>query len=230
RRSSDLSITWAFSTLIGGYLSDHIGFKPIYLFCITIAAIFTSLMGAAWDFLSLFVIRDLIGLGDGVGWSVGQGIVGKISSPTRRAFNQGFVTSGYTLLGVGVGAFIITQLALHFGWRNVFWILALPAIALVLLLMKLLPAMRSSHSESQTNDGAGSHVSLKDFLGLFRTWQMTFLILLNVIVLVWIQGFLGFAPLFLQQLHYSLAISGLMITAVGLCGTVGQLVLPYLSD
>src|SRR5581483_10146834 len=46
---SGTSITWAFSTLIGGYLSDHIGFKPIYLFCITIAAIFTSLMGAAWD-------------------------------------------------------------------------------------------------------------------------------------------------------------------------------------
>lgn len=227
---SGTSITWAFSTLIGGYLSDRVGFKPVYLFCITLAAIFSSLVGVAWDFLSLFVVRDLIGLGDGVGWSVGQSIVSRISRPTQRAFNQGFVTAGYTLVGVGVGAFIITQLALHFGWRNVYWILSLPAIALVLFLAKLLPVMRSSYHRAQTDATAPPHLPLRAFLAMFRTWQMAALIVLNVIVLVWVQGFLGFAPLFLQELHYSLASSGLIITAVGICGTIGQLVLPYLSD
>ncbi|HEU5228559.1 MAG TPA: MFS transporter, partial [Ktedonobacteraceae bacterium] len=122
---SGTSITWAFSTLIGGYLSDRLGLKRIYLFGILAAAVFSGLIGAAWDFLSLFVVRDLIGLGDGVGWSVGQGIVGKISRPAQRAFNQGLVSAGYTLVGVGVGAFLITQIAINFGWRNVYWMLAL---------------------------------------------------------------------------------------------------------
>ena len=227
---SGTSITWALSTLIGGYLSDRIGFKPLYLFSMAIAAIFSSFLGIAWNFLSLFVIRDLIGLGDGVGWSVGQDIVGKISSPTRRAFNQGLVAAGYTLVGVGVGAFIITQLAINFGWRSVYWILALPAIALVLLLMKLLPATRLTDQTSQVGTTSATPLSLKDFLSLFRTWQMAVLIILNIVVLVWIQGFLGFAPLFLQHLKYPLATSGLIITLVGVFGTIGQLALPYFSD
>ena len=227
---SGTSITWALSTLIGGYLSDRIGLKPIYLICMTAAAVFSSLIGLTWNFLSLFIVRDLIGLGDGVGWSVGQGIVGKIARPTQRAFFQGFVSAGYTLVGVGVGAFVITQIAIHLGWRNVYWILAIPAIALVLLVMKLLPAMRPTHHALQASEGAVPRLSLKDFLNLFRTRQMAVLILLNIIVLVWIQGFLGFAPLFLQHLRYSLATSGLIITVVGIFGTIGQLVLPYLSD
>ncbi|MBV9232103.1 MAG: MFS transporter, partial [Chloroflexi bacterium] len=227
---SGTSITWALSTLIGGYLSDRIGLKPIYFIGMLSAAVFSSLIGVSWNFLSLFIVRDLIGLGDGVGWSVGQGIVGKIASPTRRAFFQGFVSAGYTLVGVGVGAFVITQLAIHIGWRNVYWILAIPAILVVLFLMKLLPAMPAGQRTSQTEAGTATRLSFKAYFSLFRTWQMAVLILLNIIVLVWIQGFLGFAPLFLQQLKYSLATSGLIITMVGLFGTVGQLALPYLSD
>jgi len=93
-------------------------------------------------FSSLFVVRDFIGLGDGVGWSVGQSIVARVQ-PDTRAFNQGFVASGYTLVGVGVGAFIITQLAIHVGWRNVYWILGNPAIVLLPLLVRLLrPSVR----------------------------------------------------------------------------------------
>jgi len=225
---SGTSITWAFSTLIGGYLSDRLGLKRIYLIGILAAAVFSGLVGAAWDFLSLFIVRDLIGLGDGIGWSVGQGIVGKVSRPAQRAFNQGFVSAGYTLVGVGVGAFLITQIALNLGWRNVYWILALPAVLLVLLLARLLPNIQPAHRENGAK--AADALSLKAFLDLFRSWQMAVLIILNVVVLVWISGFLGFAPLFLQNLHYSLATSGLIITAVGLCGTVGQLILPYLSD
>lgn len=227
---SGTSITWAFSTLIGGYLSDRLGLKRIYLIGILSAAVFSSLVGAAWDFLSLFIVRDLIGLGDGIGWSVGQGIVGKISRPVQRAFNQGFVSAGYTLVGVGVGAFLITQIAINFGWRNVYWVLALPAVVLVLLLARLLPNIQPAHRESQSGTKATNALSLRAFLELFRSWQMAVLIILNVVVLVWISGFLGFAPLFLQNLHYSLATSGLIITVVGLCGTTGQLILPYLSD
>ncbi|HLG60697.1 MAG TPA: hypothetical protein VKY19_02115 [Ktedonosporobacter sp.] len=65
--------------------------------------------------------------------------MGKVSRPAQRAFNQGLVSAGYTLVGVGVGAFLITQIAINLGWRNVYWIPALPAILLVFLLMRLLP-------------------------------------------------------------------------------------------
>ncbi|MCL6592441.1 MAG: MFS transporter, partial [Alicyclobacillus sp.] len=64
---SGTSATWAFSALVGGYLGDRLGFKAIYLGCMLAAALFSSLIGATWNFISIFIVRDLIGLGDGVG-------------------------------------------------------------------------------------------------------------------------------------------------------------------
>lgn len=227
---SGTSLTWALSSLIGGYFSDRLGFKPIYLICMTAAAVFSAFIGATWDFLSLFVVRDLIGLGDGVGWSVGQGIVSRISSPKRRAFNQGFVSAGYTIVGVGIGAVIITQLAIHFGWRSVFLILAIPAVILMLILLRLLPSLHPESKQVGDGEGTPDRPTLQAYFAMLRSWRMVVLILVNIVVLVWIQGFLGFASLLLQHDKYSLAAIGLLLTLVGLGGTIGQLILPYLSD
>ena len=88
-------------------------------------ALATAAMGATWNFLSMFVVRDLLGLGDGIGWSVGQATISEEAAPQRRGFNQALYNAGYSFFGVGLGALIVTTLTAHLGWRWVFPIIGM---------------------------------------------------------------------------------------------------------
>jgi len=220
---SGTSVTWALSTWVGGNLSDRVGRKRVFIPALTFAALVAALIGTAWNFLSLFVVRDLIGLGDGVGWSVGEAAVAEVSSPERKAFNQGLYMGGYTIMGTGLGAIIVTQLALHLGWRWVYAVIALFALAVLALLARY---MREPRAASRRAAG-GVGLSLR----LLSQRQVLLLVGLNILILTWLQGFNGYASLFLTKVaHYPLAEAGFLLSIGGIVGFVGQFVLPYLSD
>src|SRR5579863_192808 len=69
---SGTSITWAFASWIGGWLSDRYGRRGVLIPAGLWICLVTAMMGGAWGFWTMFIVRDLIGLGDGVGWSVGE--------------------------------------------------------------------------------------------------------------------------------------------------------------
>ena len=95
---SGTSISWALSSWIGGWLSDNRGRRAILLPAVAFTALATAAMGATWNFLSMFVVRDLLGLGDGIGWSVGQATISEEAAPQRRGFEPGAVQRGLQLL------------------------------------------------------------------------------------------------------------------------------------
>ena len=99
--------------------------RAILLPAVAFTALATAAMGATWNFLSMFVVRDLLGLGDGIGWSVGQATISEEAAPHRRGFNQALYNAGYSFFGVGLGALIVTSLTAHLGWRWVFPIIGL---------------------------------------------------------------------------------------------------------
>jgi MFS family permease len=121
---SGTSFTWAFSSWASGWLSDRYGRKRVLIPGAVFACAATAAMGAAWNWLSLFVIRDLIGLGDGVGWPSGQSTLAEEVPAERRALVSGIFTAGYPLFGSVIGAVVITSLVAGLGWRRVFPILA----------------------------------------------------------------------------------------------------------
>src|SRR5215472_236136 len=69
------SATHSLAAWLGGALSDRFGRKPVLLVGMYASTVFSALFGARWSFLSLFVARDLLGLGEGVGFSVGQATI-----------------------------------------------------------------------------------------------------------------------------------------------------------
>jgi MFS family permease len=58
---------------LGGTLSDRLGRKPVLLFGLFVSTLFSALFGVGWNFVSLFITRDLLGLGEGVGFAEGLG-------------------------------------------------------------------------------------------------------------------------------------------------------------
>ncbi len=70
----------------------------------------TAAMGLAGGFWSMFIVRDLLGVGDSIGWSVGEATIGEEVPERWHGVSQAIFTAGYTLIGAGLGAIIITRL------------------------------------------------------------------------------------------------------------------------
>jgi MFS family permease len=219
---SGTSVTWAVSSWIGGFLSDRHGRRRILLPAVGFVGVMTAAMGGAWDFLSMFVVRDLLGIGDGVGWAVGQATINEESAPSRKSINQGVFTVGYTLIGVGVGSFIITRLTALWGWRLVFPIIG---AATLVVLGALFAFMREPQKrEAQRADWRRA-------LGLLRDPSVVAVTVAGCAALTWLQIFVGFNPLFLTKIRaFSFAETGTIAGIWGFCGAAGQILVPLASE
>jgi len=220
---SGTSITWAFSSWIGGWISDNRGRRMVLVPAVGFTALMTAAMGATWNFLSMFIVRDLLGLGDGVGWSVGQATISEETAPQRRGLNQALYNAGYSFFGVGIGALIVTKLTASFGWRWVFPIIGVVTAVVCLALFAVLrePAAR----------GARRTIEWRAAAGLLRDPSVLLLTLMGCATLAWLQLSVGYNVLFLTRVRgYGLVEAGTVMSIWGFAGTAGQLTLPLLSD
>ncbi len=220
---SGTSVTWAFSSWIGGWLSDRYGRRKVLLPAVGFTCLMTAAMGGAWNFLSMFVVRDLLGIGDGVGWSVGEATVNEESAPQRRAFNQAAFTAGYTLIGAGLGAIIITHLIVAYGWR---WVFPIISVVGVLVLIALIIVMREPAVHTERHP-----IEWRAGVRLLRDRSLLAVTIAGCAVLTWLQITIGFNMLFLTKVrHFSLLEAGTIASVWGFSGVAGQIVLPLISD
>ncbi len=220
---SGTSVTWAFSSWIGGWLSDNRGRRAILLPAVALTALLTAAMGATWNFLSMFVVRDLLGLGDGVGWSVGQATISEEAAPQRRGLNQALYNAGYSFFGVGFGALIVTTLTAHFGWR---WVFPIIGLATAVVFVALFAVMREPVTHA-----ARSKVDWRTTLGLLRVRSVLLVTLMGCASLAWLQLSIGYNVLFLTKVRgFTLVDAGTVMAAWGFVGTAGQILLPFASD
>ena len=220
---SGTSITWAFSSWIGGWLSDRFGRRKLLLPAAGLTALTTAAMGGAWSFLSMFVVRDLMGIGEGVGWSVGEAVTHEESAPHRRAMNQGIFTAGYTLIGAGVGIIFITRLSHVIGWRWVFVIIGIAA-AIISVLLALIMREPAKREQTETIDW---HMAVR----LLKNRSILILTIIGCVILAWLQVNIAFNMLFLTHIrHFTIVEGGAILSAWGIAGAVGQLIIPKISD
>jgi MFS family permease len=220
---SGTSVTWALASWGGGWLSDRYGRRRVLLPAMIFICVATAAMGVTWSFLSMFLVRDLLGIGDGIGWSVGEATIGEEVAPQRRGLCQALFTAGYTLIGAGAGAIIITGLAAHFGWRWVFPIIAaamlLVVIALVLVMRE--PPVHRAHGPADWRAAAR----------LLRNPSLARLTIMGCAVLSWLTVFAAFNHSFLvERRHFSPIEAGEIASTWGIIGAIGSVLLPLASD
>ena len=220
---SGTSISWAFSSWVGGWLSDNRGRRAILLPAVAFTAMATAAMGTTWNFLSMFVVRDLLGLGDGIGWSVGQATISEEAAPQRRGFNQALYNAGYSFFGVGFGALIVTTLTAHLGWR---WVFPIIGLVTAVVFVALFAVMREPATHA-----ARRKVDWRTTLGLLRIRSVVLVTLMGCATLAWLQLSIGYNVLFLTKVRgFSLVEAGTVVSTWGFVGTAGQVLLPFASD
>src|SRR5882724_1696571 len=135
-------VTW---TLVGavaggilfGMLSDYYGRVRVLTWTILLFAVFTGLCALAQGYWDLLVYRTIAGLGLGGEFGIGMALVAEAWPASKRARVSSYVGLGWQL-GVLAAAIVTPLLLPVIGWRGMFAIGILPAIAAYFIRHKLL--------------------------------------------------------------------------------------------
>ena len=124
------------ATLIGaviggvlfGMLSDKVGRVRVLTWTIVVFAVFTGLCALAQGYWSLLLFRTLAGLGLGGEFGIGMAMVAEAWPDSMRARASSYVGLGWQT-GVLAAAFITPLLLPVIGWRGMFAVGVIPAVA-----------------------------------------------------------------------------------------------------
>src|ERR671926_223862 len=129
-------VSGAIMTPIAGKLSDIYGRKKILLIIMIIYAVGVSLSGVATNIYFMLMARAIQGIGMSM-FPIAFGIVRDVFPREKISIGQGVITSMFAsgaVIGLAVGGVIIQG----YGWRTTFFTIIPIAIALLLIIRRLI--------------------------------------------------------------------------------------------
>ncbi|MBF7958446.1 MFS transporter [Rahnella victoriana] len=228
-------VTW---TLIGavlggvifGPISDRFGRIRVLTFTILMFSLFTGLCAFAQGYWDLLIYRTLAGVGLGGEFGIGMALIAEAWPAEKRNRASAYVGMGWQL-GVLMAAFLTPLLLGIIGWRGMFLVGLLPALASFLIRRTMGEPEAFVKSASASNDGSlFSRIKL-----LFRD-KTTTKASLGILILCSVQNFgyyglMIWMPSYLSKnFGFSLTKSGLWtaVTVIGM--TFGIWLFGMLSD
>lgn len=224
--SAALAIAWGISSIFMGRLSDRIGRRKVLIPSVLLFSLLAGLSGLATGVGALLVIRAVMGISEGAFTPNAIAATAESSHPSRRGLNIGIQQAFFPIIGLGLAPIIATQLLLVVpSWRWVFVIVSLPGFILAWVMYRKLketvPAVVASSEPAPKGHWLAAlryrNVPL-NIIGMFC--MLTSLFVLTVMM-----------PNYLMDyLHLEVQQMGFVMSAIGLGGFLGQLVMPALSD
>ncbi|HYU80673.1 MAG TPA: MFS transporter [Vicinamibacterales bacterium] len=179
-------VTW---TLIGavagglifGTLSDRLGRIRVLSWTILLFAVATGLCGLARGYWDLLAYRTVAGLGLGGEFGIGMALAAESWPAEQRARVSSYVGIGWQI-GVLAAAFATPVLLPAIGWRGMFFVGLLPAVAsYVIRRLTAEPAVFLRHHAARLRQGSR--------LGLLVHDRRTIKISAGILVLCSVQNF-----------------------------------------
>ncbi|HVS77107.1 MAG TPA: MFS transporter [Steroidobacteraceae bacterium] len=133
-----VSFVSAAATLPMGALVDRFSRRTLLMATVATWVIAEGVSGAATSFSFLLVTRALVGAVTAVAWPCVASLTGDFFPARDRAAIYGLIIAG-ELVGMGIGFFISGEASTLLDWHWSFYVMALPAIALVWVIWRYLP-------------------------------------------------------------------------------------------
>jgi MFS family permease len=230
-------LTWAVGTIIFAAIGDRYGRRPVIAACTILSGVFSWVTGLAHSVGQLMSIRGFLGLFEGGPYPLSMGTISEEAPPHRRAMHAGLVTGSFMLIGICIGSQVAVWLLEKFGsWRPVFYVVSIPAVLVGILLMLVMhepPAVaeairKRKAGEKITTSGEADRGSVREAL---RYKNVLISSLNSIPVMGWLYIFTTFSSSFLVEVHkFSMMHVGLIISASGLGGFLGQYAMGSISD
>jgi len=218
-----LGLSWGvFAALMGG-ISDKIGRRKVLIPAIIAFSLLSGFSGVAGGLASLLAVRSLMGVAEGSFCPTSFAATADASHPKRRGFNLGLQQSGFALFGLALSPIIATQLLNVVSWRWVFALVSIPGLILGVLMFFVIREPASAPAQQQAAKGNWRDV-LKS-----RNIPVAMVALFCAMTGVFVLG--AMLPLYLTDyLALDTQRMGIVVSAIGFGGFVGQFALPGLSD
>lgn len=224
---SALSLTWALAAIFVGFLSDKAGKRKIIIVvCTLLFAACSVLSGLATSFLMLLAARLIMGLSEGGVMPLSHAMVASEVAPERRGIAMGVTQNlGSSLMGSTLAPLILVPIALAWGWRNAFFVAAVPGLISALLIWLFVierklppPAPRAASQRAPVMELLGNrNVLVCSFLAV---------VLVAYLVVTW-----AFMPLVLVQFRgIDDTVAAWLMASLGVASAVCSFLIPWLSD
>jgi MFS family permease len=121
---SSFFVGYSIFSFLGGYFSDKWGTMRVFTWAMAIWSLFCGLTAAATGFFTLLIFRAVFGIGEGPMSSNTNRTISNWFPRHETATMIGFTFSGQTL-GNAVAGPVVGLVAVAFGWRTSFVVIAL---------------------------------------------------------------------------------------------------------
>ncbi len=124
-------VTYAIFQILGGWLGDRWGARRTLFVCGLVWATATALTGMVGGLTSLYLVRLLLGIGEGATFPVATRAMQSWVPAERRGFAQGF-THAFSRIGNSVTPLVMVALIGVVSWRGAFVALGIGSLVWVL--------------------------------------------------------------------------------------------------
>lgn len=235
---SSFLFVYALATLPIGVWADRSIRKNIVGLCVGIWSVATVLAGLTRNFIQLFLVRSVLGIGEAGYAPASLSLLGDYFSKERRGRILSFWSSG-TLIGAAIGFTLGGFIAETLGWRWAFYVVGIPGLICAFLAWRMTePARGAFDREEQASDEtlAAEESSMhvhggfgKDFWGTVKNLSRvrTYWVLVGALVFSFftIGGTSFWLPTYIvNDFHLSVGtaglLSGIVLVTSGLVGTI----------
>ncbi|MEK5502486.1 MFS transporter [Bacillus sp. FSL M8-0168] len=164
---SSFFIGYAIFNFIGGWASDKYGAKHTLSAAMVVWSVFSGSIALTYNFVSLFIIRVIFGMGEGPLSAATSKAVNNWFPKKERARALGIAMCG-TPLGGAVSGPIVGLIAIHWGWKASFVLIMLIGLIWTWFWMKFMKdkpdASQSAATEKERNLQKGGGIPLSFYL------------------------------------------------------------------
>lgn len=225
-----LSFTWGAAAFLTGRLSDRFGHRKVLIPAMITFTAIVGVSGLASGVLSLVMLRGCMGIAEGAFAPACITATLKASKPSRHGRNVGLQQAASPLMGMCATPIIVTHLLRYTSWHWIFAIVSLPGFFVCYLLYRVLRDIKSSPTPGVSEITASEHVERPVRASLrYRNIPLNMIGMMCWITVVGTVG--AFFPSYLSE-HLNLGVRdmGFVLSATGLGGCIGTIVMPTLSD
>ena len=231
------SFFWAIAAFGVGRISDIIGNRKLLLVISTLAFSACSfLTGLAASFAMLVGARILMGVAEGGVMPISHAIVTSEVSDERRGLAQGIAQNfGSNFFGSFVAPVVLTWLALHYGWRNAFYIAGVPGIICGILIWFVVREPEKSAEEKAEKHQKSLVGGFFEWLGaLWEVMQIRNVwvcVVMGILLVAYLVICWAFMPLYLTKVrHFTDTEQSWLMGTLGISATIGSFATSGLSD